>query len=226
MRSLLLAMNRWITDGTPPPPSRYPRIDDGTLVELDAFNFPALPGINLPTKPHKAYRVDYGPDFESRGIISRQPPLTGQAFPVLVPQVDDDGNEIGGLSMPGVAVPLATYTGWNLYQSEYGPVDELAHMSGSYIPFATTPEQRQASGDPRPAILERYSDRAQYLGLVAESAIKLINEGYLLGEDLPQILARAATHWDYRLASESADPESDTDEPVCTIARMGKDCGF
>jgi hypothetical protein len=224
MRSLLLAMDRWITDGTPPPPSRYPRIDDGTLVELSEFNFPALPGIETPTKPHKAYRVDYGPNFASRGIISKQPPEVGSAYPVLVPQVDDDGNETGGLSMPGVAVPLATYTGWNLYRPEYGPVDELAHMSGSYIPFATTAEQRQASRDPRASILERYSDRAQYLGLVAEYAMQLIDQGYLLSEDLPQVLSRAGAHWDYRLSTDAGNV--DPDEPVCTIAKMGKECGF
>ncbi|MDH3275202.1 MAG: alpha/beta hydrolase domain-containing protein, partial [Gammaproteobacteria bacterium] len=178
MRSLLLAMNRWITDGTPPPPNRYPKIDDGTLVELAQFDFPALPGINIPTQPHKAYRVDYGPEFASRGIISKQPPDVGPAFPILVPQVDADGNETGGVKMPGVAVPLATYTGWNLYSPEYGPVNEVAHMSGSYIPFANSVAEREASGDPRPSILERYTDRAQYLGLVAESAMQPIDEGF------------------------------------------------
>ncbi len=225
MRSLLLAMNRWITDGTPPPPSRYPRIDDGTLVELAQFNFPDLPGVNIPTQPHKAYRVDYGPEFESRGIISKQPPDVGSAFPILVPQVNVDGNETGGLRMPGVAVPLATYTGWNLYSPEYGPVNELAHMSGSYIPFANTVEEREASGDPRPSILERYADRAQYLGLVAESAMQLIDEGFLLNEDLASILQRAAMHWDYRISGQGTDGNTNKAEP-CTIARMGKDCGF
>lgn len=225
MRSLLLAMNRWLTDGTPPPPSRYPRIDDGTLVELAQFNFPGLPGINIPTQPHKAYRVDYGPEFESRGIISKQPPDVGPAFPILVPQVNADGNETGGLIMPGVAVPLATYTGWNLYSPEYGPVNEVAHMSGSYIPFANTVEEREARGDPRPSILERYTDRAQYLGLVAESAMELIDQGFLLNEDLASILQRAATHWDYRISGQGADADANKAEP-CTIARMGKDCGF
>jgi len=225
MRSLLLAMNRWITDGTPPPPSRYPKIDDGTLVELAQFNFPALPGINIPTQPHKAYRVDYGPEFASRGIISKQPPDVGAAFPILVPQVNADGNETGGLRMPGVAVPLATYTGWNLYSPEYGPVNEVAHMSGSYIPFANSVEEREASGDPRPSILERYTDRAQYVGLVAESAMQLIDEGFLLNEDLDSILQRAATHWDYRISEHGADTDANKAEP-CTIARMGKDCGF
>ena len=223
MRSLLLAMNRWITDGTPPPPSRYPRIDDGTLVELAATDFPQVPGVQFPASLHKAYRVDYGPEFASAGIISRQPPEVGQAFPILVPQVNADGNETGGLRMPEIVVPLATYTGWNLYDIKYGPVTEVAHMSGSYIPFATAAAEREANGDPRPSILERYANRATYLGLVAEAAIDLIRDGYLLDADLPEILERAAQHWDYRIAGQAG---SSGDEPVCTISRMGKDCGF
>jgi len=226
MRALLLAMDGWITDGTPPPPSRYPRIDDGTLVELAEVNFPDLPGIDFPARPHKAYRVDYGPEFASHGIISKQPPEVGPAFPILVPQVNADGNETGGLRMPGIAVPLATYTGWNLYNPDYGPVHEIAHMSGSYIPFASTLAERQASGDPRRSIAERYADRAQYLGLLAEAAVELIDEGYLLAGDLPEILKRATVHWDYRLTAKPGLPGSPDDEPVCTISRMGKECGF
>lgn len=226
MRSLLLAMDRWITDGMPPPPSRHPRITDGTLVRLEEVHFPELPGVDFPTRAHQAYRVDYGPEFESEGIISKQPPEVGPAFPILVPQVDGDGNETGGLRMPEIAVPLATYTGWNLYDSRYGPTNEVAHMSGSYIPFAVTRAARQAGGDPRPSIEERYANRQHYLGLVAEAAMQLIEEGYLLDQDLPQILARAVEHWDYRLAAGSRQPASTEDETACTISKMGKDCGF
>jgi hypothetical protein len=127
--------------------------------------------------------------------------------------------------MPEIAIPLATFTGWNLYGPDYGPVHEVAHMSGSYIPFATTPEERLANGDPRPSIFERYTDRAQYLGLVAESAMELIDAGYLLKDDLASILQRAAAHWDYRVSGQGADADVNQAEP-CTIARMGKDCGF
>ena len=226
MRSLLLAMNRWITDGTRPPPSRYPRIDEGMLVEPAKVNFPDLPGVNFPGWPHKAYRVDYGSKFATRGIISKQPPEVGPAFPILVPQVNADGNETGGLRMPEIVVPLATYTGWNLYDNNYGPENEIAHMSGSYIPFAATRAEREANGDPRPSIAERYVSREHYLGLVAEAAMELIDEGYLLDEDLPEILRRAAQHWDYRVAADPGQVVSPDDEMVCTISRMGKDCGF
>ncbi len=226
MRSLLLAMNRWITDGTAPPPGRYPRIDDETLVEPTKVNFPALPGITFPSSLHKAYRVNYGPEFESSGIIIEQPPDVGPSFPILVPQVNEGGNETGGLIMPDVAVPLATYTGWNPYDTKYGPEHEVAHMSGSYIPFASTPADREANGDPRASITERYSSRQQYIGLVAESAMRLIEDGYLLGEDLTPILRNARRHWDYRLGLDIGQAGSSEEETACTIDKMGKECGF
>ena len=197
MRSLLLAMNRWATDDSLPPVSNYPRISDGDLVLPQQLDFPQLPGVGMPAAPHKAYRVDYGPEFASKGIVSIEPPEAASAFPIMVPQVDADGNETGGLKMPGVAVPLATYTGWNLFQSEFGPEDVLSGMQGSYIPFPRTTVDRQQSGDPRPAIEERYRSREQYVGLVSQAALRLIDEGYLLAEDLGPILGRASEHWDY-----------------------------
>jgi len=195
MRALLVRMNEWIVDGTPPPPSRYPLIADGTLVEPEKVRFPALP-VNFPTKTHKAYRVDYGPHFATDGIITKVPPEVGAEFPILVPQVNADGNELGGLHTPGLAVPLATYTGWNLYSAEYGPTDTAAHMSGSFIPFYPTRAEREAQGDPRPSIEERYENRDHYLGLAAAEAMRLIDEGYLLDEDLPEILEQAGVIWD------------------------------
>ena len=225
MRALLLAMNRWITDGTLPPESRYPRIRDGSLVAPGELGFPAIPGVRVPERPHKAYRVDYGNEFESAGIISKEPPEVGAAYPVLVPQVDPDGNEIGGIRMPEIEVPLATYTGWNLYSDAYGPETEVAHMSGSYIPFAMTPAERESNADPRPSIDERYDSRAEYLGLYAEAAIRLINEGYLLREDLPELLERARIHWEYRHGRLDVTSGTDADV-VCTIAKMGRECGY
>ena len=203
MRSLLLAMNRWATDDSLPPASNYPRISDGDLVLPEQLDFPQLPGVGLPAAPHKAYRVDYGPEFASKGIVSIQPPEAASAFPIMVPQVDADGNETGGLKMPGVAVPLATYTGWNLFQSEFGPEDVLSGMQGSYIPFPRTAVGRQQSGDPRAAIEERYRSREQYVGLVSQAALRLIDEGYLLAEDLGPILGRASEHWDYLMEART-----------------------
>ena len=199
MRSLVLAMNRWVSgDGTmPPPPSRYPRIDDGALVRPADLEFPAVPGVGFPGPPHKAYRAVYGPEFRTRGVITVEPPEVISEFPILVPQVDPDGNETGGLMMPEVAVPLATYTGWNLFRSEAGPPNVLSSMQGSYIPFPRTKADRMQAADPRRSITERYGSKAEYLESVSDAAMDLVSDGYLLAEDVSPILAQAGRHWDY-----------------------------
>jgi len=196
MRALLVAMDRWVRGEAPPPASQYARIDNGTLVKPQAVEFPKIPGVEFPRTIHEAYRVDYGPHWR-QGIITLEPPRVGNAFPVMVPQVDRDGIDLGGVRMPEVAVPLATYTGWNPRDPRIGAQNELVDFAGSYIPFARTRAERERAGDPRLSIEERYPNRAQYLGMVAEAGVKLIKEGYLLAEDLPLLLDRAAEQWAY-----------------------------
>ncbi len=203
LRSLLLAMNRWTTDGTPPPASMYPRIADGDLVRPAQLTFPEIPGVTQPATPHLAYRVVYGPEFRTRGVVSVEPPQVLSTFPILVPQVDTDGNETGGLMMPEVAVPLATYTGWNNFRPESGPMDVLSSMQGSYIPFLRTRTQRDQRGDARLSIEERYHSRAEYLGRVSDAALALVEDGYLLAGDLSPILTQAGRHWDYLMEEDS-----------------------
>jgi hypothetical protein len=197
MRAILVALDRWVKDGTSPPPSRYPRISDGTLVRPDAVRFPKIPGVEFPKRIHEAYRVDYGPQFKTRGIASLEPPRVGRAFPMLVPQVDSDGIDLGGIRMPEVAVPLATYTGWNLRDPKMGAPDELVDFLGSYIPFARTRAEREQANDPRPSIEERYQSRDHYLALCKEAVRKLIREGYLLRQDNAAVLNRAVEYWVY-----------------------------
>jgi hypothetical protein len=194
MRALLVAMDRWVTAGAAPPPSAYPQIAKDSLVTPQAVQFPRIPGVNFPTIIHKAYRVDYGPQWKA-GIIGFEPPKVGAPFPILVSQVDLDGNEIGGLKMPEVAVPLATYTGWNLFDGKAGPSDELASMQGSYIPFPRTRAERERNHDPRRSIEERYYDRSEYMGEVSDAALRLIEQGYVLDRDLPAILEQANVRW-------------------------------
>ena len=196
MRALLVALDRWVSKDEAPPPSLYPRLADGTLVSAEALDFPKITGVGYSTRVLSAYRADYGPKWKS-GIVTREPPRIGKPFPVLVPQVDADGNETNGLRLPEVAVPLATYTGWNLFNERSGPPDEISSMAGSYIPFPRTRAERQRTGDPRRSIEERYHDRAQYLGMVAASALQLIEQRYLLDHDLPEILRQAAERWDH-----------------------------
>lgn len=195
MRALLVAMNRWITDGVAPPSSRHPRIDDQTLVQIDALKFPSLTGVGKPTEAHKAYRVFYGLDFATKGIISVDPPETNTAFPVLVPQVDNDGNEVGGVKMPEISVPLATYTGWNLFNAESGPTSLLSSMQGSYIAFPRTRADRERNKDPRMSIEERYQNREGYLARVSAAAQDLVWQRLLIEDDVDNIVKRADEHW-------------------------------
>jgi hypothetical protein len=198
MRRLLVAMQSWVSaDTAPPPPSAYPRLDDGTLVPVDKLAFPQIPGIRVPTTTHKAYRADYGPEFRTKGIVTTEPPAIGKAFPMLVPQVDADGNETSGIRMPELAVPLATYTGWNLFNDASGPPDVLSSMQGSFIPFTATRAERERIRDPRPSVEERYKSRDHYLGRVTMAANALVEQGYLIKDDVPGILEQAGTRWDY-----------------------------
>ncbi len=184
LRALLIAMDRWVREGVEPPASRYPRLTDGTLISQQSFTFPSLPGVHSPLTIPGGYRAD----------LDRT--ATRHQLPFLVPQVDADGNERGGIRLPDVAVPLATYTGWNFRSPTIGAPNELLPLTGSYIPFAATRAAREQNHDPRLSIEERYPDRATYLGLVKEAALKLIQEEYLLGDDLAGIVGRAAERWD------------------------------
>jgi hypothetical protein len=196
LRALVVRMNDWIADRGSPPPSRYPTLAEHTLVARSDLRFPALPGTIVPARLVPVHRLDYGPQFATRGVITNQPPIIGAPFPLLLPQVDSDGNEIAGLRSPALAAPLATYTGWSLYAADFGPTDELASLQGSYIPLAVDRAQRELIRDPRPSIDQRYRNLDHYLELIAQHAEPLIAQGYLLAEDLPGILRQAEQHWE------------------------------
>ena len=206
MKALLLAMDRWTASGTAPPASRYPRVSDSTLVPPDRLRFPKVPGVTTSTAVHRAYRADYGPKFATEGVVTVEPPRLGTAFPILVPQVDADGNGIAGVKMPELVVPLATYTGWNLFNARSGPTDVLSSMQGSYIPLPRTSAERKRTNDPRLSIEERYRDKDQYVGLEGKAARELIDQGFLLTEDLAVVLKNAGRHWD--VAASTAAPST------------------
>lgn len=198
LRALLVEMNEWLTIGEAPPESRYPTFRAKTLVAPEDLAFPQIPGVEAPTRSglaQEAYRADYGPRFLTEGIVDTQPPKLGPTFPVVVPQVDADGNELGGVQLPEVAVPLATYTPWNWRAEGIGAPQQLADFRGAFLPFPRDGEERERSGDPRPAALERYPTRAAYLGQYTEAALHLADEGFLLPEDLPGLLQRADDLW-------------------------------
>jgi len=167
-RAMIADMDAWVRKGELPPVSNYPKIADGTLAPLDAYAFPAIPEVNKPHEANAAYHLDFGPDWQ-KGILSIEPPIVGLAFPVLVPQVDQDGNERDGIKLPEITVPLATYTGWNLRDPSIGAPDQRVAFEGSFLPFPKTADDRKKSGDPRLSVAERYSSREDYLDRYAKA---------------------------------------------------------
>jgi hypothetical protein len=189
MRALLVAMERWVRDGAAPPPSRHPRLSEGTLVRAANVDFPALRGV---TSPRTAY-----PGIRGANAHLPRQGGAGAPLPLIVPQVDRDGNSRGGIRLPDVAVPLATHTGWVFRNAKIGGTEQFVPLNGSYVPFARTKAERDAGGDPRQSIEERYQSREQYLKLVEEAAAPLVKEGYLLADDVARIVRRAGEHWDF-----------------------------
>lgn len=193
-RAMLVALADWMQTGKAPPPSRHPTLGEGTLVDIEAWRaqFPKIPGCGLPTVHYQPARLDFGPRFQSEGIADVVPPKMGKEFRTLLPAVDADGNETSGIRLPEVAVPLGTYTGWNLRAAKFGAETALAPLDGMFLPFARTRAEREKSGDPRLSVRERYPTRAEYLSRLTEAALKLRGEGFLLDEDVVRILERGA----------------------------------
>jgi hypothetical protein len=203
LRAALVNLDRWVSHGETPPPSRYPRLDDGTAAppESLADTFRAIPGVNFPAPLRRFSRLDFGPET---GIVTHVPPLIGKPYPCLVPVVDQDGNEVCGIRLPYQTVPLATYTGWNLRHPDIGGAGQILStggasggtLVGSTIPFPATREAREAAGDPRRSIAERYPSREDYLERVRQATQAFIDTRYLLAEDFEEIVSQAAQHYD------------------------------
>ncbi|MBL8227111.1 MAG: hypothetical protein JNL98_01485 [Bryobacterales bacterium] len=196
MRALLAGMQGWLKEGKEPPASAYPLIRNGELAMPGAVQFPKLASVALPKHPQMAYRVDYGEEFRTAGLVTKEPPVVGKAFATMVPQVDADGNEKAGVRLPEIQVPLATYTGWNLRSAKIGAPEEMFSMVGSFFPLAKSKAEREKARDPRPSIAERYASREAYLAKIREAAKSLVGSGYVLEADVPALEERAAKMWD------------------------------
>jgi hypothetical protein len=182
LRALLVALDRWVTEGVEPPPSRVPTLAAGTLVAPQDVQFPAIPRVQA---PGFANRVDVLTDWIHPESTPASP------YTPLVSQVDGDGNEIAGIRLPAIAVPLATHTGWNLYKAPY-PEGELCDREGSYVPFAKTMAERLAHGDPRPSLEERYGNHEGYVQRVKEVVRELQDARLLLPDDAARLVDEAA----------------------------------
>ena len=202
MRALLLALDAWATAGKAPPPSAFPRIAAGELGTLDEWRaaFPVIPGLRLPEGDLRPPRLEMGPRWVE-GIIDTVPPGFGPAYETRVSLPDADGIARGGIRLPAAAVPLGTYTGWNLRQPRFGAGDQIDRWVGSFLPFP----RDEAAGDPRPSLASRYADRAAYESAVASAAEALVVRRLLLSSDVPAITARLGAFYDRVVAHDPGD---------------------
>ncbi|MDE2939502.1 MAG: alpha/beta hydrolase domain-containing protein [Chloroflexota bacterium] len=201
-RAVLENLDRWVTTGEEPPPSRHPSLDNGTAVESHTLleRFAQLPNVRVPTQATRAMRLDYGPEVYL-GRTTTLPAVEGEEFPALVADLDESFNERGGIRLPDLSVPVATYTGWNLRDESIGNpnlyIGITGGLAGWTLPLPVSQADREATGDPRASIEERYADREDYLEKVTGAAMELVAEGYLLEEDVPEVLELAGRKYDY-----------------------------
>ena len=199
LRALLTALDQWVREGIVPPPSRVPRVDGGTAVSRESLKaqYTRIPGSAWLSHLPQRLRMDFGPDASS-GLVS-YPPVENGTYPILVSSLDEDCNEVAGIRLPDVAVPLATYTGWNVRHEEMGQgglMTSGAPLFGSTLVFPRTRAEREATGDPRKAIDERYASKEDYLARVRAAAETLVRDRYLLAEDIEPVVAVASRKWD------------------------------
>ena len=195
LRASVANLDAWVRSGTEPPPGCHPRLSDGTLVPPEAVApaFRAIPGVNFPVHLKRFSRLRFNP---AAGSAENLPAGVGTPYPLLAPAVDADGNEVAGIRLPDISVPLATNAGWNLRHPEVGAEGQVIGTTGATIPFAATREERESRQDPRPSIEERYDSREDYLARVREAASGLAERGFLLPEDLATVTGHAGERFD------------------------------
>jgi hypothetical protein len=196
VRALLMALLNWVSKDIEPPPSSYATLRQGQLVTPDKLDFPAIPGVTPPTSQGGIWNTrrvyQRGAKYDAQdvsGIISIEPPLARHEYPTLLPQVDADGNDLGGLHTITLQAPLGTYTGWNVRANGFSEGD-ACDLTGGYIPFALDTSVRKL-GDMRPTLVERYRDLNGYAAVVNRAAADLVSRGYLLSSDAPAAIASA-----------------------------------
>jgi Alpha/beta hydrolase domain len=198
VNALRVHFRNWVMKDIAPPPSRYPTLKAGDLVDAtaEAMGFPSLPGLppHAPTGLiNPAIDYDFGPGLDpidGSGVETVVPPRIKHVIRLKVPRVDADGNEIGGVPVVLRDAPLGTYLGWNITASGFYKGKEC-NFAGGMIPFATTKAERTATEDPRPSLEERYGSHVGYVAAVATAAKKAVAEGFLLPADEKSLVAAA-----------------------------------
>jgi hypothetical protein len=196
VRALLKDMDDWVTTGAPPPDNRIPLIADGTLVPTETAGWPTIPGVPFPVPVIRTYRLDFGPAW-GQGVVLNEPPKVGQLYVGLAPAVDDAGNSRAGIRLPAIAAPVGTYGGWNFRSPAIGRPDQLFGEMGSFHPLPRTREERLESGDSRLSIAERYTSRDAYIARVTAVAKQLVQDRFLLTEDLNDPIDQAVALYDW-----------------------------
>ena len=198
LRAFLINLDGWVSEGKEPPPSAFPRLGDGTAITREAAleQCSALPDMALldPALLPRLRRLDLGPEVEQG--IGQLLVKTGEPYPSFVPALDGDGNEVAGIRVPDVSVPVGTHTGWVPRHPETGGAGQLLDMMGTTLPLATTPGERRERGDPRPSLAERYRDREDYITRARAAACALADAGYILAEDIDLAVDLAAERYD------------------------------
>ena len=190
MRSILLKLDGWV-QGKSMPKSVFPTIRAGSLVhwEQHAVGFPEIPGIRYPTVIHQPNDWYYGVNWErDKSEVEIHPPSMRNDYRVLVPKVDMDGNEIGCLLPPEVAIPLGTYTSWNLFPDNHPARRDIVGLTGAFLVFENTLADRKASGDPRVSLSERFAGEQQYSSAFEVACQRLVKQGFLLESEVPDLL--------------------------------------
>jgi hypothetical protein len=137
---------------------------------------------------------DWGPHFnysDASGVPTNFPPLIKQVIKTLVPRVDADGNELGGVPVVLRDAPLGSYFGWNITAANFHK-DQNCDYVGGMVPFAKTQAEREATGDKRLSLTERYHDHAGYVAAVTAAADRALAAGFLLPADRDALIAKAA----------------------------------
>jgi hypothetical protein len=199
MNALQLALADWVMKGTEPPASVYPKLASGDLVAntKDAMGFPDLPGKPSPTGMAIGLMdYDFGPELnynDFSGVITRQPPGIKKTIPALMPKVNADGNEMVGIPSIQHQVPLGTYTGWNMTAGGFFKGQPCGGgLTGGFIPFQSTKAEREAAGDPRPSLQERYGTKEGFVCAVRTATKREVASRYLLQQDADRLIKQAA----------------------------------
>ena len=205
LRAALINLDRWVSEDIEPPSSRHPRLDDNTAVSRSEVLsvFSSLPDFAKvdPDRLWVLREVDLGP--EANQGVGRYPVQEGRTYPCFVSAVDHDGNEIAGIRLPDIAVPVGTHTGWNPRDPETGAAEQIIPMQGFSRFFAPTRQVRDASGDVRPSIEERYPSRDRYLEQVREVTEQLVTDRYLFEEDEKIVISACADRYDLAMATST-----------------------